>query len=152
MNKKDGGFSLVELIVVVAIVAVLLAILMPSYIRYVEHSRIRHDDAVITNIQKAANALVVDDKSYESITGDVTVDIDNQGVAYQLNGVVVADAGEFLDEINTTVYGTTTPTGGFTSKTFTGTSGLTICLHYDPTLLAYVTEYINFPDLSIYHQ
>ena len=151
MNKKDGGFSLVELIVIVAIIAVLLAVLMPSYIRYVEHSRIRHDDAVITNIQKAANALVVDDKFYEEITGDVTVYIDNQGVAYQLNGVGTAGA-EFLDEINTTVYGTTTPTGGFTSKSFTGATGLTICLHYDPSLLAYVTEYINFPDLSIYHR
>ena len=151
MNKRDGGFSLVELIVVVSIMAVLMAILMPSYVRYLEQSRIRHDDAVITNIQKAANALVVDDKFYESIAGDVTVYINNQGVAYQLNGVGAMSA-DFLDEINTSVYGTTTPSGGFTSRTFAGSSGLYIRLHYDPNLLAYVTEYYNFPDLSIYHQ
>ena len=150
MNKNDGGFSLVELIIVVSIMVVLMAILMPSYIRYLEQSRIRHDDAVITNIQKAANALVVDDKFYESITGDVTVYIDNQGVAYQSTGVGTASS-DFLNEINASVYGTATPSGGFTSKTFTGCTDLMICLHYDPSLVAYVTQYYNFPDLSIYH-
>lgn len=36
-NKK--GFSLVELIIVIAIMAVLIAILAPNYLRYVEKSR-----------------------------------------------------------------------------------------------------------------
>lgn len=36
---NDKGFSLVELIIVVAIMAILITVLVPQYIKYVERSR-----------------------------------------------------------------------------------------------------------------
>ncbi len=155
MKKKNGGFTLVELIVVVSIIVVLMGIITPQYIRYLEHSRVRHDDSVITDIQKAANVLVSDGDYDEYITGDIKIYINSQGVPYQLTGVGTASStvgDEFLDEINASVYGTTTPSGGFTSKTYASWSGEYIQLRYDSNLLTFVTEYHNFPDKSIYYQ
>lgn len=38
-NMNDKGFSLVELIIVIAIMAILIVVLAPQYLRYVERSR-----------------------------------------------------------------------------------------------------------------
>lgn len=155
MKKKNGGFSLIELIVVVSIVVVLLGILAPQYIRYLEYSRIRHDDSIITNIQKAANVLISDGDYYDDISGDIKIYINSLGVPYQLTGIGSASSNagdEFLDEIKASVYGTTSPSGGFTSKTYASWSGEYIELKYDPNLLTFVTEYHNFPEKSIYYQ
>lgn len=54
MNNK--GFSLVELIIVIAIMAVLVGILAPQYLKYVKNSRISTD---ITNAEEIATAVNV---------------------------------------------------------------------------------------------
>lgn len=38
-NMNDKGFSLVELIIVIAIMAILIVVLAPQYLKYVERSR-----------------------------------------------------------------------------------------------------------------
>ena len=54
MNNK--GFSLVELIIVIAIMAVLIVVLAPQYLKYVEKSRNSTD---ITNATEIVTALQV---------------------------------------------------------------------------------------------
>lgn len=65
MNNK--GFSLVELIIVIAIMAVLIGILAPQFIRYVERSRRSTDIQAAQSLQTAYLADVAD--------GTITVDI-----------------------------------------------------------------------------
>lgn len=53
-SLTNKGFSLVELIIVVAIMAVLIGVLAPQYLRYVEKSRLQKDN---TSISEFANVL-----------------------------------------------------------------------------------------------
>ena len=54
MKKDNKGFSLVELIVVIAIMAVLMVVLTPALLRYVEKSRLQTDNSAIAEIANAA--------------------------------------------------------------------------------------------------
>ena len=54
MSQKDNkGFSLVELIVVVAIMAVLMGILVPTLVKNVEKSKKQKDASAIEEIRNA---------------------------------------------------------------------------------------------------
>ena len=52
-RKNNKGFSLVELIVVVAIMAVLMAVLVPTLVRNVEKTRVQKDKSAISEIREA---------------------------------------------------------------------------------------------------
>ena len=57
--KSDKGFSLVELIIVIAIIAILVAVVGAFIIRYIEKSKIRTDvsngDVILAAVTTAAN-------------------------------------------------------------------------------------------------
>lgn len=66
MNNK--GFSLVELIIVIAIMAVLIVVLAPQYLKYVEKSRNSTD---VTNATEIVTAIQVYAADPDVATGDV---------------------------------------------------------------------------------
>jgi len=72
MKKDNKGFSLVELIIVIAIMAVLVGVLAPQFIKYVEQSRRSRDIQTAQEIREAVLAAIADGK----ITGS------NTSVAY----------------------------------------------------------------------
>lgn len=66
MNNK--GFSLVELIIVIAIMAVLVGILAPQYLKYVNNSKVSTDISNGQNIATTIQTMIADSK----LTADVT--------------------------------------------------------------------------------
>ena len=65
LNKNNKGFSLVELIVVIAIMAVLVGVAAPQFIQYVNKSRAATD---LQNLQQVKAAVEVYYADYEGST------------------------------------------------------------------------------------
>lgn len=90
-QKNNKGFSLVELIVVIAIMAVLVGVLAPQLIRYVEKSREATD---IQNCDSIATTL----KSYfadkENVKGKCVVTVSTAAAATLGDGATGFTAAE----------------------------------------------------------
>ncbi|MBO4686243.1 MAG: prepilin-type N-terminal cleavage/methylation domain-containing protein [Lachnospiraceae bacterium] len=100
-EKKNGGFSLVEMIVVLAIMAVLVGVLAPAYLRYIEKSRKQRDDTAAEELKHAAE-IVVFSGEYAISTGTVLVTFD------KANGITVQNdpLGNALSQSLTELFGT----------------------------------------------
>ena len=112
-QKNNKGFSLVELIVVIAIMAVLVGVLAPQLIKYVEKSREATD---IQNCDSIASTL----KSYYSdkeVTGNIEVTLNDSGITAS-DTSALADAG--IDTTNTILKGKNWSSIKMTFDTSTG--------------------------------
>lgn len=77
MNNK--GFSLVELIIVIAIMVILIAVLAPQYLRYVEKSRVASDQNTVVEYINAMQTVASDPEISLTEGGSYTVTIGSDG-------------------------------------------------------------------------
>ena len=73
MNNK--GFSLVELIIVIAIMAILIVVLAPQYLKYVERSRNSTDMQTATEFMDACEVYAADPEAAHPFKGGDTFSI-----------------------------------------------------------------------------
>ena len=71
-RKNNKGFSLVELIVVVAIMAVLIGVLVPTLVRNVEKSKKQKDVTAVEEIRNAMELAVASEK-FSTMTATIEV-------------------------------------------------------------------------------
>ena len=118
MKKYNNkGFSLVELIVVVAIMAVLMAVLVPTLIRNVEKTRVQKDKSAIAEIHHSTELAIADEEYINA-----TVSVNGASVS---NGVLTVadlfankydDAGNDGDQLAAEVSSSVGTTIKLTSK------------------------------------
>lgn len=113
-RKNNKGFSLVELIVVVAIMAVLVGVLAPAYLRYVEKSRLQKDDSAIAEVVEAIKIAAAEEECYDQIVtaGTTGVTVGTLAKTGWTQATLAAGNTDYVNqEINATV-----PSITFSSK------------------------------------
>ena len=75
VKKNNKGFTLVELIIVIAIIAILIAVLAPNYVRYVDRSRWSSDRNDCESLLQEVRTAIVDTQNDGGTvnSGEITV-------------------------------------------------------------------------------
>ncbi|MEA5039942.1 MAG: prepilin-type N-terminal cleavage/methylation domain-containing protein [Clostridiaceae bacterium] len=128
MKKNNKGFSLVELIIVIAIMAVLVAVLAPQYIKYVEKSRESKDLAALDEILRAAQTAAVD-PSITPVAGSIAVTVTGDKIT------LVATTTNILTTMVANL-GTTIDGDGVTGIAMASTKGKAVSLTINVDLTA----------------
>ena len=71
--KNNKGFSLVELIIVIAIMAVLVGVLAPTYLQYVEKSKKSNDVSSVDSVINACEIGAIDPEVMTDATTKLTI-------------------------------------------------------------------------------
>lgn len=129
-QKKDNkGFSLVELIVVVAIMAVLMGILVPTLVKNVEKSKKQKDESAIEEVRSTMVKSLADEK-FSSIEATIvysgskkiTINTPSTKTANS-TGTTTADIEAFLKDVASNV-----EDYSFTSKTYKANDKVTFVI------------------------
>ena len=102
-KKKDNkGFTLVELVIVIAILAILVGILAPQYTKYVEKSKKSVDVNNMEELVKAVEVYVIDTATKDSLTAEngVVLKLDKDGVTVGGKTPSGTDNKLFFDAFN----------------------------------------------------
>ncbi len=131
--SNNKGFSLVELIIVVAIMGVLMGVLAPQYLRFVESTREQADASAVNAVSQAmtiAMATVTDvtagDKVIVGVDGSLTI----------------TSGPNFVKEVGLTV-GTNIGTLDSTWAGANGTNGCTLTIAHDGQKFFVYTDTAN---------
>ena len=116
---KNKGFSLVELIIVIAIMAILAAAIAPALIRYIDKSRRSDDVAAAETINTATQAALANEEAYDEVQKAIPTSgnpvtlakasVNGGSFAKSYSGVATNISGNmsvFLEEINSSCGGT----------------------------------------------
>lgn len=126
-RKNNKGFSLVELIVVVAIMAVLIGVLVPTLVRNVEKSKKQKDVSAVEEVRNQLTVGLADEK-YSALKGTITCSDGKVAlVASSANGLTGDKAADYIKEVCQNLNAKDTFEKQLTSKAY-GTATVTFTI------------------------
>lgn len=78
-KMNNNGFSLIELIIVIAIMAVLIGVLAPQYMKYVERGRVSADRDNVDSIVSALEVWAADPQAKSALANGAKIVISRSG-------------------------------------------------------------------------
>ena len=92
---KNRGFTLVELMIAVAVVGILTAIAYPSYTNYLVKGNRAAAKAFLLDVAQKQQQYLLDNRSYASTAADLKLDVANQPPEFKryYTLAIVATAG-----------------------------------------------------------
>lgn len=96
MRTNQKGFSLIELIVVIAIMAALVGVLAPTYLSYLEKTRIQKDESAADEIFRTAELVVYSGEC--DVNEQVVATFDANGININATSVSNQRKVELLQE------------------------------------------------------
>ena len=104
-ERDNKGFSLIELIVVIAIMVGLTAILAPQLLRYVEQSRVARDATTVDETFRAIQIALADETTYNAVATSTTIVYARDG-KITVTSAIPAGSAAMATELNKTLGGT----------------------------------------------
>lgn len=78
-KKNNKGFSLIELIIAIAILLVLTGLLAPQFMKYIEKSREAKDIQTLDSVYTAVQGAIADEAAYKEL-GKTYLSEDGKGI------------------------------------------------------------------------
>lgn len=114
MKKNNKGFSLVELIIVIAIMAILIGVMAPQLIKYIEKSKVESDREMLNSIYTAIVYAIGDPKVSQD--DDTQQFIDDMVASPQTLADLQTNAPVLYTEVLDTIGWTPTEYSNYISK------------------------------------
>jgi type IV pilus assembly protein PilA len=116
LDRDEEGFTLIELMVVVLIIAILIAIAIPTFLGARTRAQDRQAQSNLRNAFAAEKVIYTDDQVYTTVAAALTAV--EPSLNYRANGSISASANNSPKDIFVDVTGTTLTMG---SKSKSGT-------------------------------